>query len=676
MASCSRGRFAAWLGAGADRPVAAVFVFDTSYRMEYRDKAQSRLDVARLHALGLQREMADGSKVAVLDTGDAETEEDWMSTPSQVRGRFTNLRLRPVVVPLRNLIDRGRRMLLEQEGKGENAPMPLLYVFSDRTRTSWEGDPLKDFHKDDDKTNPITVAYVDVGAQRPEDVAIASIKVDPATVAPGKLIQVKVSVRATGRSYHDFVTCGLDGDLNPLPQRVQLKLEPGQARVVTFDLRAPQRGPGAQANAPYQAYGQLTARLITSDNRPFVDALPFNNTACATFMIHDDTRREGRKVLTIVDPPAAKVEFPPTLAWEAAFKARLSKNPGKGFDCDVRPLAEVEKLTAKDLERYRVVCLFEVLKTPDTLWEKLKTYVQSGGGLVIVPGGEGWDPKNLNEAGQKHGLLPAEFIRVHPPFPTDRPPTGGKWQDFAAAQPHPLLLPFREWQRSADPDFARPRSRPFVNSYWEVKPAEKEGVIVSYNTGAPALVEKAVERGRVVLFTVPLDAMAKFGPEKRSWLDKYWVGSSFGMVLVNELASYLAGDSFAQECNFWVGQPVTVSLPHETQPRATFKLDSPDPDLADSERTVQAPKELGEPPTVVLPQAVYPGNYHLLDRRDERVAAFSLNVRPEESDLAQVDEKEIEDLLGAGSVLKAGDDLKLADTMQGNKPPPSSCCRC
>jgi hypothetical protein len=88
--------------------------------------------------------------------------------------------------------------------------------------------------------------------------------------------------------------------------------------------------------------------------------------------------------------------------------------------------------------------------------------------------------------------------------------------------------------------------RPFVNRYWKVKPLEKEGVIAAYadRDKSPALVEKTLDRGRVVLFTVVLDGR-RFDKDSRDW-HNYWKDSSFGLVLVNQVAGYLAGDISAQ----------------------------------------------------------------------------------------------------------------------------------
>jgi Aerotolerance regulator N-terminal len=720
-------------GAEGGRPVTAVFLFDTGFHMEYQDKSTKRLDQARAQALALYRDMTrntQGARVAVLDTDEDETEEIWMTAAGQVRGRLAGLRPRPVVAPLPRQLERARRML-QQEASGPDKPLPILYVFSDRTRASWAGEQLKDFLKDDNATNPIRVSYIDLSVDNPEDVAIEGIKVEPPTVGPGKPIKVSVTVRATGRTYTGFVSCQLDTDLDPLPQRVQLDLKPGVAQVVSFDLRAPQRG-GTPANAPYQAFGQVTARLVTRDNRRFEDALPFNNSAFATFLIRDDTRREGRKVLTLVDAMAwykltdfrleslelAKVpkevlvklkslkdrhlEREPFLAelngllkpnelktyqdvllnqaeiiphrfWEAVFKALRIKKPDKGFECDVLTLARARDLTAKDLEAYRVVCLFQARNPSAVVWDKLRVYVQGGGGLVIVPGGEEMEEPtapngketardSFNSAALQHGLLPAKFLKLA----TVGGRGGETWAAKTFEASHPLLQPFREWLAAADPDFGKPANLPFVQRYWQVEPIDKEGVIAFYGNHFPALVEKGEGRGRVVQFTVPLD-QRRYDHEREEWHN--YARTSFGFVLINELAGYLAGDVNSQQLNFWAGQVVTVPLPPETQARAAFKIDGADPaDLSESECVVEAPKDVGENPAVVLPQVVFPGNYRLLDRHPQRVAAFSLNVRPEESQLALMPEKDVEAALGEGAVVKASPDLKLADTLQGNKP--------
>src|SRR5947199_10769540 len=57
-------------GAGGDRPVVAVLLFDTSPSMEYTVGGVSRLDEARRRAGELLDEMKPDSRVGVVDSGE------------------------------------------------------------------------------------------------------------------------------------------------------------------------------------------------------------------------------------------------------------------------------------------------------------------------------------------------------------------------------------------------------------------------------------------------------------------------------------------------------------------------------------------------------------------------------------------------------------------------------
>ena len=68
---------------GGSRPVAAVFLFDTSYSMQYRVGSQTRLEEARQKALEMVDDLPDGSQVAVLDS--AEAGGEWLASPALAR---------------------------------------------------------------------------------------------------------------------------------------------------------------------------------------------------------------------------------------------------------------------------------------------------------------------------------------------------------------------------------------------------------------------------------------------------------------------------------------------------------------------------------------------------------------------------------------------------------------
>ena len=66
-----------------------------------------------------------------------------------------------------------------------------------------------------------------------------------------------------------------------------------------------------------------------------------------------------------------------------------------------------------------------------------------------------------------------------------------------------------------------------------------------------------------------------------------------------------------------------------------------------------------------ITQAVQPGNYKIIGK-DATVAAFTLNVPPEESRLDHVPPDQIEALLGEGSLLGIDQKTSLSDALQNH----------
>jgi hypothetical protein len=608
----------------SERPVAAVLVFDTSPSMEYTAGGQTRLDEAKHRARELLDEMADGSQVAVLDSGD-ETSADWLPRSDLVYSRVENLRIRPGGGPVTRPLGNACR-LLEQAATGEDAPPRFLYVFSDRMSGCWDGGEARRLKVPEG----VNAVFVDVGADRPQDLGIEAVKVEPPVASAGRRVRILATVRSTGRDHENDLLCQLDNEPDPERglQKRALRLARDRSEVVPFEWTAPTRSPGGPADIPFQ----VTVRLGSNDS------LPFNNTHFATFAV-----RESRKILTIVQDRPHDARF-----WKAALDA-----VGE-FRCEVKTLAEAETLTAQDLQAYKVVCLFQVAGVPDRFWGQLETYIRGGGGLALVPGSEEGGLKTFDEEAGRHGLLPAKLTGIH------QAPGPVYWSGFSAR--HPLTAPFLRWKQNADPDFEHSEIRPFVTRYWEAEAPGPEAVIVTYDDKkkSPALAEKLLDRGRVVLFTVPLGGDAVEG--ERRW-HNYWEDSSFGLVLVDRVCRYLAGELAVHELNYLCGQMVQVMVP--TPPEPPYTLEGPN--LAAAETNLRTPEADGRLP---IPQAAAPGNYAILDGRGRRVAGFSLNVRPEESVLERVPAEEIEAVLGKGSLLQVGRAVNLREALQGLRAPP------
>jgi len=623
-----------------ERPIAAVLIFDTSPSMEYSAAGRTRLEEAKQRAHELLDELDGGSQIALLDSGDDASVGgvEWMS-PARAQTRLESLCIRPANAALNRQLDRAVQ-LLEQMNASEDPPPRFLYLFSDRTRASWDvrAGPRK-------LPEGIRALFVDVGVEQPKDLAIEKVEIVPPLAVRGERLQIQATIRATGADFDTELLCQLDNEAEAgrPPDKQAIQLAAGQGRVVVFEREAPPRPLGSPAEMIYQ----VTVK------HPTADALPFNNTCFATFLT-----RERRQVLTLVtDTPPA--EGPrPWKAWQLALQV------GELFACDVRPAAEAEKLDEKTLRRYAVVCLFQIVPSAAT-WQKLARYVRDGGGLVLVPGGEEMQRhvQQYNAEGSKAGLLPGTLEKIvinpsdHPLIP---------WSNFSSQ--HPLPAFFAKAIRTADPDFGKPHAWPGVNAFWVVKPDPKDTVVLTTYADAehhPALLDRAVGRGHVIQFTTPLDLREL--DRHRPWHNYWGLGSSFGLVLEDQVCRYLAGDSMKPELNYFCGQTPRIPLLETGEalapPTPPYTLDGPG--LAVAETNI---KRNDGDTQLALPQAVMPGNYAVRDANKRIVAGCSLNVRPQESELERVPVEEIESVLGQETLLQVGRTLSMKDALAGMQP--------
>lgn len=132
------------LNLSTDRPVAAIFLFDTSPSMEYQssDKA-SRLDEARKRGLEMLAELPEGSRVAILDSAEpVASRGEWLESAARARTRIGELKPRPDSAAVTTRLADAFRMFADLAGRRDDEAVKdlprLLCVFSDRTRACWE----------------------------------------------------------------------------------------------------------------------------------------------------------------------------------------------------------------------------------------------------------------------------------------------------------------------------------------------------------------------------------------------------------------------------------------------------------------------------------------------------------------------------------------------------------
>jgi hypothetical protein len=607
-----------------DRPVAAVLLFDTSCSMGYVSGGQSLLDEARRRARELLDELRAESHVAILDT--AEPVGNWLPNLALARDRIGELRLRPANAPLTSRLPEAYRLFaeLDQDGDEESISLPrFLYVFSDRTSNSWDAGRAADLERLRERlAAPIHPVYVDLGVDKPVDVALLGLRLPRQALAKNERAEIQVSVRATGAACETEMACKIDEETTPDVKPV--KLEDGQNQVVVFSREGLEPG-----------LHQVEIWLRSND------ALVFNNKLYGTFEI-----RGARKVLILADNTADAV----------LLKAALDSI--KGFTYDVRTVQEAQRLTpSNDLNQYQAVCLLNVFKPDSDLWERLAKYVANGGGLAVMPGDP--DPAAYNSLTAQQ-LLPGTLTQIisAPAEP------GATWLETNFQ--HPAMAEFRDWNMKGNIDFVqRP---PAARRYWEVKPADGNVAytIVPYKAykddkKRPALLERLFDpkskiRGRVLLFTTALD-YSHLKDVKSRWND--YVVTTFYLALVGETLGYLVGNADPVNFNYVSGQTVTIALTAaDLSPTYTLQGGH----LSAAESIVPRSENQTE---LTLTQAVEPDNYSLV-REGKRIAAFSVNAPAEESQLDRIPAEQIDQALGEGALLPVGQGTNLRDALQGH----------
>jgi hypothetical protein len=265
------------------------------------------------------------------------------------------------------------------------------------------------------------------------------------------------------------------------------------------------------------------------------------------------------------------------------------------FETAVR---QPDAVTDEDLRRASAVVVNDVA-VPAALGRRLLRFVDAGGGLFVATGSRATWAADVD-------LLPAALDA-----PVDR--TRGDAARVGTLEfGHPVFEPFRT-PRSGD--FAAAR----IYGYRNVKPGTGTEVLARFDGGAPALVERRVGAGRVLLWASTLDLAWSDFPLKPVYLP-------FVHQALRHLAAYAEPAPWLT-----VGQVLDASTGAAPAQAASMVVVTP------SGRRLGMDEEGAE----VL-ELTEQGFYELRSRTGDTVSAVvASNVDAGESDLTPIDPKEI-----------------------------------
>ncbi len=582
-------------------PVAAVLLFDTSTSMAYQQEGATRLEKAVELGMAQLERFPRASKVAVTDTGD----DDAVIFQADRGSAARQLQDREVLPGAATLDDRLLAALrlqradierTEAEQSGDDVYLREIYVFTDLTRSAWRTGSTDQLRRLLNELESVRVYVVDVGVEEPIDFAVSDLRLSKHTLGRGAELYV-----------HGTVTSAAPAETAPVVE-VHVQNELGQMvkqgqRAVDFSDKTEDtvqflvRG----LNAPV-AHGYL--KLVSSDP-----------------LVEDDVRYFSVRV---VEPPRVLL-VGPTRVDTVYLQAALA--PPELVDENrsqyLTDFADYRDFGRIDLEKYESVALVNVPSLPESSWSKLHSFVEQGGGMFLALGSfdVNTDAGYVSESAEK--LLPGKVEA---------------WRRFGEPAvldltnlEHPLLESFDDFGTDLISD---------VDVYlsWVVDPHPEASVITTFTDTrrTPALLERAVGRGRVVMLTTAVDLPPQ-DARRNTWSHLVYARWQF-LVFADQLFRFL-GQRGSDVYGVEAGDPVLLPLP-DPHP-AEYVLRMPGFEQRPGKIAPDADR-------LVIADVVNPGHYDVESADDALPLdlGFSVNVRSAETRLQRLEKSDLDQLLG------------------------------
>lgn len=580
-------------------PTAAVLIFDCSLSMEYRKDSQTRLDVAREIAAPQMEQFPTGSRVAVVDNRDR-TPVLFQIDQSSAKKQMFEMELTARTVPLNlRVLDAMAYQQAERERlaatTGEAAEdrfVREVYIFTDLSETAWDLSGDEYLRGELEKLEYLQIYLIDVGQAEPDNFVLNNLEFENEAVLEGEPVEIQVSVyseKQTGVTHQ--LELYLDNEEGEPVKR--------SSQDVLFASNEPMLVPVA-FEVPSAPGKPIQGELRLASN----DAMTFDNVRY--FTIEQKPVPEVLIVSDDISDNSAAVVWRDFLAPEGVDQF---------YRCT---MTTPDDFVRSRIKNYDNICLINVLSPNGKFWEKLQGYVAQGGGLFVVLGSPQLDQVAYNNEDALQ-VMPVE-LNGHVTMKPE------ETIDFTPAENHPMLEPvFTKYGDLGDLGSA------IVDRCWSVKPTSNSGVVARFTSPLeyPALVERIVGRGRVMLLTTAID----FG----NWSEL--ARADWMIVLADQLMQYTAGGTQVP-LNYTSNEGIVLPLGAEAKFKETLlRL----PDLTQIREKVDPDRKL-----VLINNPEELGHYELLAVTTpvKQVRAFSLNVSNRESDLEKLSTEELDALFG------------------------------
>lgn len=482
--------------------------------------------------------------------------------------------------------------LLDNAGRSDAETS--ITLLTDGTQSSWTGGaaeasaaPWRAAAQQLADRCPITLVVA-----RPDDednVAVTDVAVRERALVPGLPTEISVRVDNFGRKPTNAATLQLLRDGQLVGSADVPALSPGASRAFPFGLSQ-----DAARDAVIEAVltGDVDDALAVDNRRLFCKASP-----------------ERRRILLVDASAAARTNDSSYL--DAALSPFLQSDGGDSISVS---RLRADQLADEPLRDVGAIVLANVRRLEPATWRRIKSAVAEGTALLIFAGDD-MDIEDYQAAAAD--LLPGA---LESPV-GDANDSETLVRISAEGLSHPAAAGFAN-----DPDCSLFQA--FVQRYLRVSPNADAGarIVFRFDNDAPAIVERPVGEGVVLLCTVPADMGWSNLPAKGDFVSLIW-----------DLLTYAwPAPRFPRTVD--AGRPIALPLSAAD---------------ADAGPTVARPDGESAPARVTLDDDRFiatfddtdaPGEYrmHVADR----IARFVVNPDRAESDLSPISEARLRTLLG------------------------------
>lgn len=600
-------------------PVTALVVVDTSCRMGYQNENKTHLERAQEISRWLVDQFPSDSQVAVLATND---EVPFFSVDlGAARNRLENLEVDFVSSSVPERLAQGLSLFDDAIHERKE-----IYLVSDLTKRSWRNDGIS-LLKQLELDPTVSLFVVDVGLEDVSNFSLAPLQLNQTSLSPGSQLVVSSTIARIGAGKQRNVRLRLERQDKSRPViRDGNVLVPETSVERSKVLDIPSDG-----NVPIEFRFSEPLALGTHHGTVEIigdDSLPFDNQRYFTIEV-----RPTWEVLIVHGESVS----PDNLT-----EALIDDLNSSAFNCKVVRQSELPG----SFRNYDAVFLLDPEPgISDNTWSALRQFVESGRGLGIFLG------SNAAEGAFAHVNFQTEEAQKILTGKLNRQWRRPNADLFLSPRKlsHPIFEPFRSWEAGV------PWSDFPVFIHWSIEPDNRSEeyptqTVLQYGNGMPAIVERQLGQGRVMVMTTPITESAS-NSQRDSWNSLFSGAPLPSWLLVRKISEYLV-QSQSDRLNVSVGEIAKLKNNVRKFP-IEYRIYTP--------RTERTPERITSNKDLIRYRFTQsPGQYRLKGKLNETVLrGFSANLGDGETDLSRMEPAELDAVLGRGRYQMANQQEQL-----------------